>query len=92
MNNGALENALRLAERCRQAIEKEEIRLDHQQTLKVTASFGVAVSTNPFLTTKEELIRQADQALYLAKNKGRNQVCHFFEVELPHSFEYKQRR
>lgn len=92
MSNGALENALRLAERCRQAIEKEEIRLDHQQTLKVTASFGVAVSTNPFLSTKEELIRQADQALYLAKNNGRNQVCHFFEVELTHSFGYKQRR
>ena len=77
LNNGALENALRLAERCRQAIEKEEIRLDHQQTLKVTASFGVAVSTNPFLTTKEELIRQADQALYLAKNKGRKSGLSF---------------
>ena len=91
MSNGALENAMSLAERCRQAIEKEKIRLDHQQTIKVTASFGVAVSTNPFLTTKEELIRQADQALYLAKNNGRNQVCHFFEIELTHSFGYKQR-
>ncbi|MFW1913798.1 GGDEF domain-containing protein [Acinetobacter sp. ULE_I064] len=70
LSNGALENALRLAERCRQAIEKEEIRLDHQQTLKVTASFGVAVSTNPFLTTKEELIRQADQAYIWQKIRG----------------------
>ena len=40
----------------------------------VTISVGIApLRAN---STARELLRQADDALYLAKNSGRNKVCH----------------
>ena len=40
---------------------------------KFTSSFGVATLKSG--ETSEELYRRADQALYLAKQQGRNRVC-----------------
>jgi diguanylate cyclase (GGDEF)-like protein len=82
---GQLVKAIDIAERCRKAIEKEVIVLDPQRKITVTASFGVAASITPFSISKEEIIRQADQALYLAKKNGRNQVRHFLEIKITHS-------
>ena len=59
-------------ERCRVEIEKEPIYLNKSTSIHVSASFGVSLS-QPTLT-KEAIIRQADQALYQAKDGGRNQV------------------
>jgi diguanylate cyclase (GGDEF)-like protein len=44
----------------------------NNKTLYVTASFGIAGSTN--VTSVEEIIARADQALFAAKNDGRNRV------------------
>jgi diguanylate cyclase (GGDEF)-like protein len=46
---------------------------------KVTASFGVA-SLEFGASTLAEVIKQADQALYLAKFSGRNRVCTYADV------------
>ena len=60
-----------LAERCRQAVEA--VRLDAgSDTVAVTVSFGVADADNA--DSPEALIRHADEALYRAKNAGRNRV------------------
>ena len=67
---------LRLAhnalERLRRRLESEPILLDTGEELWVTASFGVAEMGAD--ATVEGSIEYADQALYSAKNGGRNRV------------------
>ena len=60
------------AERLRQAIEQMKIQNDYF-FVRVTMSFGVATWLNTY-DGIEELIKQADQNLYRAKDEGRNRV------------------
>jgi diguanylate cyclase (GGDEF)-like protein len=66
----SLEKAAELSEKLRQKIK--ETSFIPEQPLPVTASFGVAASVDD--QTFEDAFRQADQALYLAKSRGRNCV------------------
>lgn len=66
-----LEQAHILAERIRSSIET--LKIDFKQThIKTTASIGV--SERGSKQTLNELIYDADSHLYLAKDKGRNQI------------------
>ena len=65
--------AAELAERLRSGIEANAFDLGSGQALRVTESIGVA--TRQPGEDMEALIRRADEALYAAKNNGRNQVC-----------------
>lgn len=65
--------AVELAGSLRLAIEHLRITLRRQETL-VTVSIGVA-SFPEDTVQEEELLLKVDQALYQAKQKGRNRVC-----------------
>lgn len=73
-----LEDALSVAERCRKMIESQNIMLDDGISLKITASFGVAVHAAN--QSMDDVSHLADQALYLSKARGRNQVSHYLEI------------
>jgi diguanylate cyclase (GGDEF)-like protein len=72
LEHGSIEAAYRTAERIRQVIAEAQLDL-HQHTIRLTLSIGIATLNEPE-TTLNELIKYADQALYLAKSSGRNQV------------------
>jgi diguanylate cyclase (GGDEF)-like protein/PAS domain S-box-containing protein len=65
--------ALDMAERIRRVMEQIEAKFE-TQTIRVTASLGLAVMQNETHLTLEQLIDRADQALYRSKATGRNRV------------------
>lgn len=70
----SFEQAIQYAERLRKEIEKlGKLLLKRYRGQPLTISIGVA-GYEPDLKTREELIAKADEALYSAKNLGRNRV------------------
>ncbi len=63
----------RMAERVRAAIADEEFQIEGMR-IPVTASFGVAASTQLSKADPERLLKLADAALYRAKRNGRDRV------------------
>jgi diguanylate cyclase (GGDEF)-like protein len=67
-----LDEARQVAERLRQATEK--LVFEEIPDLKMTASLGVSCFPVEPVQTVDDLIREADYALYNAKRSGRNRV------------------
>lgn len=70
----ALDVCARVAERIRKTIAQTPIQIKENTELNLTASLGIAAK-NPGTNALDTLIKYADQALYIAKHKGRNQVA-----------------
>ena len=70
-----LEGAYAIAEKIRKHVEDLVIKLENQETLKFTISAGVAQIDIENELNLEKTIQRADDALYEAKEGGRNKVC-----------------
>jgi diguanylate cyclase (GGDEF)-like protein len=68
-----LDDAMLTAERIRAAIEEHDFHPPGGKKIPVTSSFGVAAFT-PAMSGPADLVEAADQALYRAKEGGRNRV------------------
>lgn len=69
-----LEGAHILAERCRQQLANTDVMLEDGGQFRITGSFGLVCNEGDVHMGVDELLRRADQAMYQAKNAGRNRV------------------
>ncbi|MFZ5643876.1 MAG: GGDEF domain-containing protein [Bacillota bacterium] len=69
--NADLEKAVEISNRVREEVARATISWN-KQTISITASFGAAEYKSG--DTPESLVKRADEALYRAKNNGRNRV------------------
>ena len=70
-----LEQGIRFANRLRVIIENTPVQTLSMQ-LEIEASFGVDVYARGDQISEKEFVEKVDGFLYLAKQEGRNQVCH----------------
>lgn len=70
-----LEESEHLAERLRIAISTLKIPVDDNEICPLYASFGVTTALPPDVISIDRLVQRADEAMYLAKEQGRNRVC-----------------
>ena len=73
LTNTDIKTAQEVADKLRQAIESLTWEFT-TEPICITASFGVSSSKTVDSDDPEELLRMADRALYVAKNRGRNTV------------------
>lgn len=72
---GEQQDVTKALERFRKNVEQEEI-IYGQNKIVITASLGVAYYHDQ-LNSVLELYKNADDALYQAKNQGRNRICQY---------------
>jgi diguanylate cyclase (GGDEF)-like protein/putative nucleotidyltransferase with HDIG domain len=82
--NTELKGAYILAERIRSAFASNVFRKG-TVSRTVTVSIGVSSSSDVNVINDDDLIENADKALYKAKESGRNRVCTLEEKELDES-------
>ena len=71
-----LKGGIKLAEKIRSTVEKSLTLDEGDNRRPVTVSLGVASLQNSNYKNPDELLKAADDALYRAKQSGRNQVCY----------------
>ena len=75
--NTGSEGVMKVAENIRMNVEKIAIPCieDTSQELHITVSIGCVFMQPSINVSMEDLIKKADNALYIAKETGRNKVC-----------------
>lgn len=68
-----IDEAFKCAERIRRAVQHHTIKIDENQSVRITISGGVACFPLD-ASNGEQLLRIADEVLYSAKHRGRNKI------------------
>ncbi len=73
VQNTPLEGILILAEKIRASVEESVYKKGHDLLIRITVSIGISGIT-PSDETIFDIMKRSDDALYIAKESGRNQV------------------
>jgi len=70
--------AIEICQRLKAAIQAEPLNITKDKSLHFTISGGISTwdVRNDHEKTRDEIFKEADQALYKAKESGRNRICY----------------
>jgi|SRR5690625_485228 len=74
------ESATSFAERVRERVERHPFAVGRAEPLHLTVSAGTATYPYPGVYNPRTLVQRADQALYAAKDTGRNRVIRYNQL------------
>ena len=72
-----VEGAIAAIERLRRGLSELQIKYEGKKLTNITLSFGVASFSSEENISKNDFLKQADEAMYRAKRNGRNNCCIF---------------
>ena len=72
----SLAEAAELTKRIKTAIQKDSVETETGEILKITISMGISEMTEATVNV-EQLVREADEALYAAKHAGRDRIAQY---------------
>ncbi|MCD6363437.1 MAG: diguanylate cyclase [Synergistetes bacterium] len=76
--NTSLDGAITTAERLRSKISQSQILVPgNGKVITITMSFGICSYPEETIRDKEDMIKLADEALYISKKKGRNKTTFY---------------
>jgi len=75
------EGSIIIAEQVRKSVEDAVIFCEDSMVTNVTVSIGICSINPTFNDSIEEFVSKADQALYIAKNEGRNRAVFFSDIK-----------
>ncbi len=78
--NTPIDQGVLVSERIREHVEKATFKDQDNNSFKVTISLGISSFTEDQNKTEKALINESDQALYKAKNSGKNQTIIFKNI------------
>ncbi len=75
LKNVSLTKSVEIAERICNTVYETPIILENGEQLNISISIGLSYQSVPYCIQFQQLINRADQALYQAKETGRNRLC-----------------
>ncbi|MCY9666517.1 diguanylate cyclase [Paenibacillus alginolyticus] len=73
-------SAKKSAERIRQSVEQSVFKINKDVELQVTVSIGYSTLNQKNMISVGQLIHQADEGLYMAKQTGRNRISRYLHT------------
>lgn len=80
--NTSLNDTEKLTNKIRKVIENLEIKIDVRNKISFTVSIGVSIYNNDIDSCVKTILKRADEALYKAKNSGKNKVVVYEKGEI----------
>jgi diguanylate cyclase (GGDEF)-like protein len=77
LSNTNCDKAFEIAEIIRGRVANTQVQLDGGLTANVTVSIGINTQIPPPGSSADDFVHNADDALYSAKNGGRNKICRY---------------
>ncbi len=75
-----IDSAIAMAEKLRISINSKPFKFGGEE-INISASIGISTFPHKNIKNIDDLIKQADVAMYFCKENGRNQVAHYTDIQ-----------